>query len=252
MADSRVHHTATRLADGRVLAVAGIVASIVPPASAELSNPVTGEWTPTDSLRQWRAEHTATELDDGRVLVIGGGSFTSDGYETFDSAETWDPASGAFRRAGRLTVPRWGHSATRLTDGRILVLGGSMTRASGEDVHTEAHHSAEVWDPVDRSFDSAGSLSELSGDITPEMLPDDRVLVIGSSGSDSEAAAARTVAESWDPRTRSFSPAGTLTQARSGGTVTILPDGHALVVGGVDENGDDLASAEILEPRSIE
>lgn len=252
MADSRIHHTATRLADGRVLAVAGVVASIVPLASAELWDPVTGEWTPTGSLRQWRAEHTATELDDGRVLVIGGGSFTSDGFVTFDRAEIWDPASDAFSRAGRLTVPRRGHSATRLTDGRILVLGGSMTRASGEDVHTEAHSSAEVWDPLDRSFDPAGSLTELRGDITSGVLPDGRVLVIGSGGSDSEVSAARTVAESWEPRTESFSPAGTLALSRSGQTVTILPDGRALIVGGVDESGDYLASAEVFEPRSTE
>ncbi len=127
-----------------------------------------------------------------------------------------------------------------------------MTRASGEDVSTAAHASAEVWDPLGRSFDPAGSLTELRGDITSGLLPDGRVLVIGSGGSDSELSAARTVTESWDPRTESFSPAGTLAQSRNGQTVTVLPDGRALIVGGVDESGDYLASAEVFEPLSTE
>jgi hypothetical protein len=248
MTDSRIHHTATLLPDGRVLAVAGIVLSIASLASAELWDPATDEWTRTGSLKQWRADHTATLLDDGQVLVIGGGSFTADGFKTFKRAEIWNPAKGAFRPAGRLARPRLCHSSTRLPDGRVLVVGGLMNRAKGEAVRSKVRRSAEVWNPTDRSSDPVGPLTVISGCNTAGLLLDGRVLVVGSGDTDPEASETAEVAETWDPTTGSFSPAGSLIGARSGHTVTILPDGRALVIGGVDEGGDYLVTAEIYDP----
>jgi hypothetical protein len=238
MADSRIHHTATLLPDGRVLAVAGVVVSIVPNTSAELWDPATGVWTPTGSLDQWRVFHTATPLDDGRVLVIGGGSFTIDGFETFGSAELWDPASGSFSHAGSLAEPRLDHAATRLTDGRVLVIAGSMMSASGP------HSSAEMWDPRTRAFAPAGSLVEGRSCHTATLLPDGGAFT-------SERTDIHASAERWDPATRSFAPEGSLADARSDHTATLLPDGRVLVVGGGGEDGAYLASAEIYELEGL-
>jgi hypothetical protein len=251
MTDSRIYHTTTLLPDGRILAVAGIVLSIVPLASAELWDPDTGNWTPTGSLEQWRADHTATLLDDGRVLVIGGGSFTKDGLKTFDRAEAWKPAKGKFRPAGRLGTSRMGHSATRLHDGRVLVVGGTKMRVGKKQSRRAALASAEVWDPATGSFEPGGSLTQLSGGTRSGLLPDGRVLVVGAiSDSDPEATEYAVVAEMWDPGTASFSLAGSLSVARGGQTVTTLSDGRALIVGGVNEAFRHLASAEICGPES--
>jgi hypothetical protein len=202
----------------------------------------------TASLITGRGDHTATLLDDGRVLVIGGGSFTTDGFETFKRAEIWNPAMGTFRPAGRLARPRLCHSSTRLPDGRVLVIGGLMNRAKSEATRSKAHRSAEVRDPFDHSFDPVGSLTVISGCNTAGLLPEGRVLVVGSGDTDPEASETAEVAETWDPTTGSFSPAGSLIGARSGHTVTILPDSRALVIGGVDESGDYLVTAEIYDP----
>jgi hypothetical protein len=51
-----------------------------------------------------------------------------------------------------------------------------------------------------------------------------------------------------DPATGSFSPTGSLAEGRNGHTVTLLPDGRVLVVGGVDADYDMLASAVTWEP----
>jgi hypothetical protein len=49
----------------------------------------------------------------------------------------WDPDASTFAPAASLTEPRGHHSATRLHDGRVLIVGGS----SGAFLA-----SAEVWD----------------------------------------------------------------------------------------------------------
>jgi hypothetical protein len=86
MAAPRLGHTATVLADGRVLVAGGEAAQgvLVPtfpgvPAgisarsrAAELYDPLLGVWTPTGAMGTRRASHTATLLTDGRVLVAGG------------------------------------------------------------------------------------------------------------------------------------------------------------------------------------
>ena len=78
METDRTTHTATVLADGKVLVTGGSGRgegtgrfSVLSHASAEVYDPATGAWTPTGSMAQARALHTATMLLDGRVLVVG-------------------------------------------------------------------------------------------------------------------------------------------------------------------------------------
>ena len=71
MATPRGGHSATRLADGRVLVAGGSNGSAFV-ASAEIYDPATGTWTATGSMATPRYGHTATRLADGRVLVAGG------------------------------------------------------------------------------------------------------------------------------------------------------------------------------------
>ena len=78
--------TLTLLADGRVLILSGIDASVFDPATNDVRQ-VPG---PT-ALRMGQ---TATLLDDGRVLVFGGTTWPADtGVPTPPSAEIFDPAA---------------------------------------------------------------------------------------------------------------------------------------------------------------
>ena len=88
---ARASHTATLLADGRVLVAGGFDTYGNPLASSEIYNPATGAWTATGDLNSARALHTATLLPDGRVLVAGGFNWTV-GY--LANSEIYDPASG--------------------------------------------------------------------------------------------------------------------------------------------------------------
>jgi hypothetical protein len=56
-------------------------------------------------------------------------------------------------------------------------------------------------------------------------------------------------AELFNPSSLTFSyTAGSLATPRAAHTATLLPDGKVLVVGGVDTNGNSLASAELYDP----
>ena len=68
----RLAHSATLLANGKVLVAGGLNYSGTL-ASAELYDPATGTWTATGSMTNPRLYYTATLLANGKVLVAGGG-----------------------------------------------------------------------------------------------------------------------------------------------------------------------------------
>ncbi len=81
-------------------------------------------WVATGDLNVARTGHTATLLSNGKVLVVGGIANYGDPWNVIDSAELYDPGTGAWSVTGRLHAARVGHTATLLPDGRVLVVGG--------------------------------------------------------------------------------------------------------------------------------
>src|SRR5260221_14235495 len=76
MFDARARHTATLLADNRVL-VAGGDHFGAPDATAEVYDETTGHWTATATLMNVaREKHGAALLADGTGLVVGGDDAT--------------------------------------------------------------------------------------------------------------------------------------------------------------------------------
>jgi hypothetical protein len=225
----RVDHSETRLADGRVLVVGG--------STAEIYNPTSGSWSATGSPNVARTRHTATRLADGRVLVAGG---TSTGYDNpgIRSAEIYDPATGTFSNTGSMIDGRAGHTATRLADGRVLVVGeqiGLLARA-------------EIYNPATGAWSATGSMSVARAFHTATLLNDGRVLVAGS-GDESMFVTRRASAEIYNPTTGAWSPTGSMSIARAFHTATLLPDGRVLVAAGLGSSGW-LASAEIYNPAT--
>ncbi|MDQ3974657.1 MAG: hypothetical protein M3276_10080, partial [Actinomycetota bacterium] len=75
MASPRFEHTATLLADGRVLLVGGlgpVGEGLAPLASAELFDPAANAFVRTSGLAEPRTNHAAAVLPDRSVLVVGG------------------------------------------------------------------------------------------------------------------------------------------------------------------------------------
>lgn len=86
------------------------------------SDPQIGDTEPMRYRRHWA---TSTVLPDGKVLVTGGSRLNNLLDGVANTAEIWDPASGAWTQGASGNQPRLYHStALLLPDGRVLVAGG--------------------------------------------------------------------------------------------------------------------------------
>jgi hypothetical protein len=122
MTARRTSHTATLLADGRVLVAGGYDwRADTQVASAEMYDPRSGGWTPTGGMSSARAGHTAIPTQDGVVLVAGG---YRDGAGALRSTERYDPRIGAWRMGPSMSTAHAFHIAALLLDRRVLVAGG--------------------------------------------------------------------------------------------------------------------------------
>lgn len=246
LAQARAFHTATLLADGRVLVVAGETNGTFASAfgSAELYQPASRSWSATGILNHSRTYHTATRLSDGRVLVTGGQNNQGD----LASAEIYDPATGNWTLTGSLNVPRRWHTATLLPNGKVLVAGGLQF---GSGASYSVHSSAELYDPVTGVWTVTGSLGTARGTHTATLLSSGKVLVAGGrprfSGQDGNPRI--TTAELYDPDTGIWSPTGTLHTGRSDYTATLMPNGQVLAAAGFNDGGQ-ISSAEIYNPAT--
>ena len=114
---------------------------------SELYKAATGKWVKTGGLNQPRELHTATALHNGKALIAGGVSYgigVPQPGHTPREAEVYNPATGSWKNTASLNEPRTYHTATLLTDGKVLVVGGS---GSG---------SAELYDPESQEDQSRG------------------------------------------------------------------------------------------------
>jgi hypothetical protein len=242
----RGYQTATLLPNGKVLVVAGSQTTRIL-ASAELYDPRTQKWSSAGTLRMPRALHTATLLKSGKVLVVGGSQVVPFYLGSLATAELYDPQTNSWALAASIHSPRSYHTATLLSDGRVLVVGGIE---AASDITGTVLASAELYDPITDTWTATAPMHVARAKHAATLLADHRVLVIGGTDSDYFAFSGyfRT-AEIYDPATQSWSPAPSMNYPRINATSTLLPDGRVLVVG---DDGVNEGTAEIFDARSNE
>jgi hypothetical protein len=184
-----------------------------------------------------------------------------------------------------MTESRSGAAAVQLTDGRILITGGSDSNGVPEAT-------AEVYDPATGAFTAVPDMTVPRANHAAIVLQDGDVLVTGgltTGGGYSDSAEIYSVnSQQWtlvpssigtglaghamallsdgnvliaggtsttkvvssivlfNVATETFTPIGTLLTPRTGAAAAATPDGRVLIVGGTDINGTVLASTEIF------
>ncbi|MCY3764677.1 MAG: hypothetical protein OXH06_04540 [Gemmatimonadetes bacterium] len=227
-------------------------------ATAELFDPDTGTSTVTGSMSVSRYRDRAMLLPDGRVIVKGtpfdppevydprSGSFvamedrpelTTDAsiaalptgdlltIDAKGNVSRFDPDSWEFQFLTRMDVPRSGHSASLLQDGRLLIVGG----ANGAG----ALKRTDVYDPSSNTLAQVGDLRHERWGHQAVLLEDGTVLILGGmtgAASDPEDVSA---AERYEPATGSFMPAGDPRIAPLH-AVALLPNGTVFLMGGIN------------------
>ncbi|MFN2457878.1 MAG: Kelch repeat-containing protein [Chitinophagaceae bacterium] len=236
MVSPRSGHVATVLNNGKVLLAGGVGTGWTFLSDAELYDPNTNTFSPTGAMTTARESHTATVLKDGKVLIAGGHKGRRSEITIYTSTEIYNPVTGMFVAAGNLTVKRHKHDATLLTDGRVLIIGGSDER-DGDG----AYRNAEIFTPANGAFTAVKrnmntGRYKLQG--TAILLKNGKVLIAGGANR----------AEVFNPATNSFSFAeGHMGTKRLFATATLLKNGQVLITGGYHNGNMVSANAWIYQ-----
>jgi hypothetical protein len=197
---------------------------------------------------------TATLLKDGSVLVTGGwkrteADYSGPGLISQETAEVFDPKTNTFSAVGSMAFPRTNHTAVRLQDGRVLVVGGSNDYFPDGGITYPSNKTligpAELYDPATGKFSLTGSLVTPRLNPTATLLPNGKVLVVGGWNTDTVE-----TAELYDPATGIFNVTRPMVSGRNRGAAVGLPDGRVALLGGDHFEDGPQRSVEMFDYRT--
>lgn len=254
MGAARAGHGASLLGNGKVLVTGGFATlDLTDPLallggiqrSTELFDVGTESFVPGPDLLEARALHSSTTLASGGALIAGGLSLVPfvNLPTVSGTAYEYSVASGNFGFPRFLGRARLLHSAVRLTNGKVLVVGGlgldfTAFLASGDpaDLAVTTHADAELYTSgLFGSFQAAGTLGAGRAGAGLVALPGNRALVAG--GLELAFGAGGTplftlLASAEVHDGARFQPTGAMAAGRALPLTTLLGDGSVLVLGG--------------------
>ena len=250
----RQQHSAVLLSDGSVLVTGGnidrtpcadVCVNTIP--ESEIYNPSTGQWKTVGEMTIARSFFTTTLLPTGKAMAVGGRIHTGPDYFDFHSiawADLYDPATKKWSATGTMSISREDHATSLLSNGEVLVMGGTTVDFNGITVA-----SAELYDSTTSSWTTTGSMLQGRETFTATLLQNGQVLVAGGDYYDGVNAGFLTECELYDPGLGTWSVTGSMATPRDGQRAVLLPDGRVLIAGGdTDFNGIPTALAEVYTP----
>jgi large repetitive protein len=191
--------------------------------------------------------------------------------------------SGAFNTGTPMNAARDGASVAVLTDGRMLITGGTDANgipiasteflgngtSAGSLSTPRSHHASvtlkdgrvlvaggvtiggvvtnttEIFDPTAGTWIEVAQMQEARADATATLLTDGRVLIAGGK---SGVATLQTM-EIFDPVAGLFTSAAPMSSMRQKHAAALMPDGRVVIAGGSDGT-NPLSSIDIYDPAS--
>ena len=239
MTTSRFLHTATKLADGRVLLAGGYIRlqpnsgvggyTPIPTNTAEIFDPATETFTLTGPLNSIHTGARAVLLNDGRVMVVG------ESYSPTGS-EIYDPSLGTWSNNVPAVPAGYGAAVGILPNGDVFIADG--------DGCCGQLSVAALYTPA------TNTLRQLANLLAPRsapgwaVLPNGQILIVGGYEGNLTSSSTELYDTTVLPNGQSQS-GPSLNQSRSNHTTTVLPNGDVLVAGGAATGGASLSSAEL-------
>jgi hypothetical protein len=219
------------------------------PATPKLYDPQSKTTSSDTMLTTPHRSATATLLPGGDVLVIGGDQTSVD-----LRVSPGVIATGAF-----MATARQGHAAARLRDGRLLVVNSAAVGNPGPIICVmgvcstppDQTRTAEIYDFTTHFFSlTPGSPGFARASALLALLPSGKVLLAGGYNPAGPFVAVPE-SEIFDPATGNFHTAGKMLVGRWSASAAILPDGRALIVGGIINPMQAATDAtEIFDPKT--
>ena len=234
------------LPDGRLFVAGGHVEAYKGLKSTMLLNPLAGSWTAGPDMARGRWYPTTTTLADGRVLIVSGDAITTGGPNTPFIApadtipELYDPATNRITAlpGARRTMPLYPFMFLA-PDGRVVDAGPDTT--------------TRLLDPRTGTWSTLASRSPIDGHSAVMYRPG-KILKTGT-WTDTEFptdvpvgnGAAVLDLDRDVPAWRTVAP---MKWARTFHTLTVLPDGDVLALGGQSlSNANVLPESPVLQPE---
>ena len=244
MADGRWYPTTTTLGNGSIMTFSGLKAAGGTNTTVEIytpgagwSAPVAAGWTPPLYPRM----HLNT---DGRVFYSGSGR----------ASRFFNPATMTWSTV--VATMNYGNSRTYGTSvllpltpanqyrPRVMIFGGSNPATNTTEI-------IDLSAPTPQ-WQFGPPMSQARIEMNATILPNGKVLAMGGSASDENAATASFNADLYDPATNTFSSAGVNAYPRlyHSGSL-LLPDATVMLVGGNPTRGSYEQHIEIYSPAYL-
>jgi Kelch motif protein len=234
------------LPDGKVLIAGGTYISAITNHTQLYSDGSggTGSWASKagmNAARRYFVMQPVTVSGGGsRVLAASGVNSTTG---VLNSAELYNESANTWTTTPTMNVGRYNAASSILSDGRVLVTGGSTNTAE-----TTQTTSAEIYDPSANTWSAVSSMSgarEVHQQVTfTDSSGNSKVMVIGGY---KYGTGTLSSTEIYDPSANTWSAGPSLNYARNTFQAVLLHDGRILVVGSDSPNK---TKSEVYSPST--
>lgn len=198
---------------------------------------VSDSYNATPSMGSARAFGSGVTLRDGRVFFTGGGGGSLTAPSGNATTEFFDAVNRTFVPGPNMSAPRGMHTATRLNDGRVLIVGGVSTAGA-------TLNSCDIFDPATGLITAVASMVGPRAGHNAVLLANGKVIVAGGSSNfvipvggtlGAILNVSLNTGEVYNPVTNTWAPAGNVMASKRFGSAGVrLNDGRALFTSGIN------------------